>query len=167
MNIYNELGKIVKSFLKSEFSLSLDKLEFQLTRKEFDGDITLVIFPLVKFLKMSLNDIGKKIGLYLEESSDYIIKFNLVKGFLNLTISDHYFINELYRIDEIENYGFKIKKSDSELIIVEFSSPNTNKPLHLGHIRNNLLGHSVSKILEANGKNVIRTQVINDRGIHM
>ena len=78
MNIYNELGKIVKSFLKSEFSLSLDKLEFQLTRKEFDGDITLVIFPLVKFLKMSLNDIGKKIGIYLEESSDYIIKFNLV-----------------------------------------------------------------------------------------
>ena len=167
MNIYNELGKIVKSFLKSEFSLSLDKLEFQLTRKEFDGDITLVIFPLVKFLKMSLNDIGKKIGIYLEESSDYIIKFNLVKGFLNLTISDHYFINELYRIDEIENYGFKTKKSDSELIIVEFSSPNTNKPLHLGHIRNNLLGHSVSKILEANGKNVIRTQVINDRGIHI
>ena len=167
MNIYNELGKIVKSFLKSEFSLSLDKLEFQLTRKEFDGDITLVIFPLVKFLKMSLNDIGEKIGIYLEESSDYIIKFNLVKGFLNLTISDHYFINELHRIDEIENYGFKTKKSDSELIIVEFSSPNTNKPLHLGHIRNNLLGHSVSKILEANGKNVIRTQVINDRGIHI
>ena len=167
MNIYNELSKIVKSFLKSEFSLSLDKLEFQLTRKEFDGDITLVIFPLVKFLKMSLNDIGKKIGIYLKESSDYIIKFNLVKGFLNLTISDKYFINELYRIHQNKNYGYNQSNLDSELILVEFSSPNTNKPLHLGHIRNNLLGHSVSRILEANGKRVLRTQIINDRGIHI
>ena len=167
MNIYKELDKTVKSFLKSEFSLSANKLEFQSTKKEFKGDITLVIFPLVKVLKISLDDIGEKIGSHLEYFSDYVVKFNLVKGFLNLTISDQYFINELYRIDQIENYGFNTKKSDSELIIVEFSSPNTNKPLHLGHIRNNLLGHSVSKILEANGKRVIRTQVINDRGIHI
>jgi len=167
MNIYKDLDKTVKSFLKSEFSLSAHKLEFQSTKKEFNGDITLVIFPLVKVLKISLDDIGQKIGSHLEYFSDYVVKFNLVKGFLNLTISDQYFINELYRIDQIENYGFNTKKSDSELIIVEFSSPNTNKPLHLGHIRNNLLGHSVSKILEANGKRVIRTQVINDRGIHI
>ena len=167
MNIYKGLDKTVKSFLKSEFSLSVNKLEFQSTKKEFTGDITLVIFPLVKDLKISLDDIGEKIGTYLENFNDYVLNFNLVKGFLNLTISDQYFINELYRIGEIKNYGFKTRKSDSELIIVEFSSPNTNKPLHLGHIRNNLLGHSVSKILEANGKNVIRTQVINDRGIHI
>ena len=167
MNIYKDLDKTVKSFLKSEFSLNVNKLEFQSTKKEFIGDITLVIFPLVKDLKISLDDIGEKIGTYLENFNDYVLKFNLVKGFLNLTISDEYFINELKRVDEIKNYGFKIRKSDSELIIVEFSSPNTNKPLHLGHIRNNLLGHSVSKILEANGKNVIRTQVINDRGIHI
>ena len=167
MNIYKDLDKTVKSFLKSEFSLSVHKLEFQSTKKEFKGDITLVIFSLVKVLKISLDDIGEKIGSHLEYFSDYVVKFNLVKGFLNLTISDQYFINELYRIDQIENYGFNTKKSDSELIIVEFSSPNTNKPLHLGHIRNNLLGHSVSKILEANGKRVIRTQVINDRGIHI
>jgi len=167
MNIYKDLDKTVKSFLKSEFSLSANKLEFQSTKKEFKGDITLVIFPLVKVLKISLDDIGEKIGSHLEYFSDYVVKFNLVKGFLNLTISDQYFINELYRIDQIENYGFNTKKSDSELIIVEFSSPNTNKPLHLGHIRNNILGHSVSKILEANGKRVIRTQVINDRGIHI
>ena len=167
MNIYKDLDKTVKSFLKSEFSLNVNKLEFQSTKKEFIGDITLVIFPLVKDLKISLDDIGEKIGTYLENFNDYVLKFNLVKGFLNLTISDQYFINELHRIDEIKNYGFKIRKSDSEIIIVEFSSPNTNKPLHLGHIRNNLLGHSVSKILEANGKNVIRTQVINDRGIHI
>jgi len=167
MNIYKELDKTVKSFLKSEFSLSANKLEFQSTKKEFKGDITLVIFPLVKVLKISLDDIGEKIGSHLEYFSDYVVKFNLVKGFLNLTISDQYFINELYRIDQIENYGFNTKKSDSELIIVEFSSPNTNKPLHLGHIRNNILGYSVSKILEANGKRVIRTQVINDRGIHI
>tara|TARA_B110000003_G_scaffold276552_1_gene323816 strand:+ start:4121 stop:5899 length:1779 start_codon:yes stop_codon:yes gene_type:complete len=167
MNIYKGLDKTVKSFLKSEFSLSVNKLEFQSTKKEFTGDITLVIFPLVKDLKISLDDIGEKIGTHLENFNDYVLNFNLVKGFLNLTISDQYFINELYRIGEIKNYGFKTRKSDSELIIVEFSSPNTNKPLHLGHIRNNLLGHSVSKILEANGKNVIRTQVINDRGIHI
>ncbi len=167
MNIYKGLDQTVKSFLKSEFSLSVNKLEFQSTKKEFKGDITLVVFPLVKVLKISLDDIGKKIGDHLEYYSDYVVKFNLVKGFLNLTISDQYFINELYRIDQIENYGFNPKKSDSELIIVEFSSPNTNKPLHLGHIRNNILGHSVSKILEANGKRVIRTQVINDRGIHI
>jgi len=167
MNIYKGLDKTVKSFLKSEFSLSVNKLEFQSTKKEFIGDITLVIFPLVKDLKISLDDIGEKIGTHLENFNDYVLNFNLVKGFLNLTISDQYFINELYRIGEIKNYGFKTRKLDSELIIVEFSSPNTNKPLHLGHIRNNLLGHSVSKILEANGKNVIRTQVINDRGIHI
>ena len=167
MNIYKGLDKTVKSFLKSEFSLSVNKLDFQSTKKEFIGDITLVIFPLVKDLKISLDDIGEKIGTHLENFNDYVLNFNLVKGFLNLTISDQYFINELYRIGEIKNYGFKTRKSDSELIIVEFSSPNTNKPLHLGHIRNNLLGHSVSKILEANGKNVIRTQVINDRGIHI
>ena len=167
MNIYNELDRIVKYFLKSEFSLTLDKLEFQLTRKEFNGDITLVIFPLAKFLKISLNDIGEKIGIYLEQSSDYIIKYNLVKGFLNLTVSDKYFIDELYRLNKVENYGHNESNVDSELIIVEFSSPNTNKPLHIGHIRNNLLGHSVSKILEANGKKVIRTQIINDRGIHI
>ena len=167
MNIYKGLDKTVKSFLKSEFSLSVNKLEFQSTKKEFTGDITLVIFPLVKDLKISLDDIGEKIGTHLENFNDYVLNFNLVKGFLNLIISDQYFINELYRIGEIKNYGFKTRKSDSELIIVEFSSPNTNKPLHLGHIRNNLLGHSVSKILEANGKNVIRTQVINDRGIHI
>ena len=167
MNIYKGLDKTVKSFLKSEFSLSVNKLDFQSTKKEFIGDITLVIFPLVKDLKISLDDIGEKIGTHLENFNDYVLNFNLVKGFLNLTISDQYFINELYRIGEIKNYGFKTRKLDSELIIVEFSSPNTNKPLHLGHIRNNLLGHSVSKILEANGKNVIRTQVINDRGIHI
>ena len=167
MNIYKDLHKTVKSFLKSEFSLSIDILEFQPTKKEFIGDITLVIFPLVKVLKTSLDDLGKKIGSHLINFSDYVIKFNLVKGFLNLTISDQYFIKELYRIDEIQNYGFIKNNLDSALIIVEFSSPNTNKPLHLGHIRNNLLGHSVSKILEANGKRVLRTQIINDRGIHI
>ena len=167
MNIYKDLDKTVKSFLKSEFSLSINKLEFQSTKKEFIGDITLVIFPLVKVLKTSLDDLGKTIGSHLINFSDYVIKFNLVKGFLNLTISDQYFIKELYRIDEIKNYGFIKNNLKSALIIVEFSSPNTNKPLHLGHIRNNLLGHSVSKILEANGKRVLRTQIINDRGIHI
>ena len=167
MNIYKDLDKTVKSFLKSEFSLSINKLEFQSTKKEFIGDITLVIFPLVKVLKTSLDDLGKTIGSHLINFSDYVIKFNLVKGFLNLTISDQYFIKELYRIDEIKNYGFIKNNLNSALIIVEFSSPNTNKPLHLGHIRNNLLGHSVSKILEANGKRVLRTQIINDRGIHI
>lgn len=129
MNIYKGLDKTVKSFLKSEFSLSVNKLEFQSTKKEFTGDITLVIFPLVKDLKISLDDIGEKIGTHLENFNDYVLNFNLVKGFLNLTISDQYFINELYRIGEIKNYGFKTRKSDSELIIVEFSSPNTNKPV--------------------------------------
>jgi arginyl-tRNA synthetase len=167
MNIYKDLDKTVKSFLKSEFSLSINKLEFQSTKKEFIGDITLVIFPLVKVLKTSLDDLGKTIGSHLINFSDYVIKFNLVKGFLNLTISDQYFIKELYRINEIKNYGFIKNNLNSALIIVEFSSPNTNKPLHLGHIRNNLLGHSVSKILEANGKRVLRTQIINDRGIHI
>ena len=119
MNIYKDLDNTVKAFLKSEFSLSVNKLEFQSTKKEFKGDITLVIFPLVKVLKISLDDIGEKIGSHLEYFSDYVVKFNLVKGFLNLTISDQYFINELYRIDQIENYGFNMKKSDSAIFIRE------------------------------------------------
>jgi len=167
MGINKDLKKLVQSFFQSNFSLKVDKLEFQSTRKEFKGDITLVLFPLVQVLKIPLDDLGVKIGNYLVNFSEYIIEFNLVTGFLNLNISDKYFVQELYRIYEIKNYGFIEKKVNSPLIIVEFSSPNTNKPLHLGHVRNILLGHSVSNILEANGKKVLRTQIINDRGIHI
>ena len=162
-----EISKIVVEILKLRLKASVENIEFQATRKEFKGDITIVLFPLLKKIKTTPNQLGELIGSELKSKLDLIEDYNLISGFLNLTISSSFYISFLNRISKISKFGHKKPNEKSDLIMVEYSSPNTNKPLHLGHIRNNLLGFSISKILTANGYNVIKTQIINDRGIHI
>ena len=157
----------VKAKLEEAFDLYLEKFEFQLTRKDFEGDITLMLFPLLKPTRQNPLVLGESIGSYLVKKTSFVSNFNVVSGFLNLIISDRFYLTFLSGFLKVREYGHLSPDSDSPSIMVEYSSPNTNKPLHLGHVRNNLLGYSVSKILEANGNNVIRTQIINDRGIHI
>ncbi len=162
-----EISKIVVEILKLRLKVSVENIEFQATRKEFKGDITIVLFPLLKKTKKTPNQLGELIGSELKSKLDLIEDYNLISGFLNLTISSSFYISFLNRISKTSKFGHKNPNEKSDLIMVEYSSPNTNKPLHLGHIRNNLLGFSISKILTANGYNVIKTQIINDRGIHI
>lgn len=143
------------------------QLQLQKTRKEFEGDVTLVVFPLLRISKGSPEQTGSQIGETLVDSVEYVESFNVVKGFLNLSFTSAYWVKKLAGIQTVENYGFRTKGEHSRNIMVEYSSPNTNKPLHLGHIRNNLLGYSVAEILKANGHEVQKVQVINDRGIHI
>ena len=140
-------------------------IQFQPTRKDINGDLTLVVFPFVKLLRCKPEDAGQKIGAFLEEKVEEIQSYAVLKGFLNITLSDQYWLNQL-ESSSVTNFGFNAPKS-KPLVMVEYASPNTNKPLHLGHLRNIFLGDSVSSILEANGHEVIRTQIINDRGIHI
>ena len=159
--------KSLSSLIKEKYQVSISDFEFQTTRKEFEGDTTLLIYPLLKFIKINPEKLAQSIGQYLITNNKYVEKFNVVKGFLNLTLTDSFYLNEFKVIFSKSKYGHKPISMSSSTIMVEFSSPNTNKPLHLGHIRNNLLGYSISKILEANGNKVIKTQIINDRGIHI
>jgi len=159
--------KSLSFLIKEKYQVSIVDFEFQTTRKEFEGDITLLIYPLLKFIKINPEKLAQSIGQYLITNNKYVEKFNVVKGFLNLTLTDSFYLNEFKVIFSKSKYGHKPISMSSSKIMVEFSSPNTNKPLHLGHIRNNLLGYSISKILEANGNKVIKTQIINDRGIHI
>ena len=149
------------------FDVSIDRVEFQITRKEFEGDITMVIFPLLKVIKGNPMDIGTRIGNYLVENVDEIIRFNIVSGFLNIVVSDNYYLTFFNEIKNNKSFGFAEVSPNEKAIMVEYSSPNTNKPLHLGHVRNNLLGYSVAEIIKASGKKVYKTQIINDRGIHI
>ncbi len=165
MDLQQILEIKIKNAVLEIFQIEIEKVEFQATRKEFEGDITMVVFPLVKLLKGNPLDIGSKIGNYLVENSQEVIKFNVVSGFLNLVVSDDYYSNCFIPIRDEEKFGFS--KIIDGALMVEYSSPNTNKPLHLGHIRNNLLGYSVAEILKASGKKVYKTQIINDRGIHI
>ncbi len=157
----------IQKAVQQLFDISIDKVEFQITRKEFEGDITMVIFPLLKVIKGNPIEIGTKIGNYLVENVDEVIRFNVVSGFLNIVISDDYYLNFFNKIKDNESYGFASVSPNEKAIMVEYSSPNTNKPLHLGHVRNNLLGYSVAEIIKASGKKVYKTQIINDRGIHI
>ena len=159
--------KSLSFLIKEKYQVSISDFEFQTTRKEFEGDITLLIYPLLKFIKINPEKLAQSIGQHLITKNKYVEKFNVVKGFLNLTLTDSFYLNEFKVIFSKSKYGHKPISKSSSTIMVEFSSPNTNKPLHLGHIRNNLLGYSISKILEANGNKVIKTQIINDRGIHI
>ena len=154
-------------FLNSEFEVTVEGFEFQTTRKEFEGDITLLVFPLLRFIKTNPEKLATAIGTYLVDAHEAVVDFNVVKGFLNLSLTDAFYLNEFDIILKQEDYGHQSQAQDAPTLMVEFSSPNTNKPLHLGHIRNNVLGYSVSKILEANGNRVVKTQIINDRGIHI
>lgn len=162
-----QLAKNVNEFLASTFSLPAQNLDFQVTRSEFEGDRTLVLFPLLKVTRSAPQALGDQLGAYLVKECSWVRSFNLVKGFLNLSISDSFYLDFLNQIRNDASYGHHSPTESSETVMVEYSSPNTNKPLHLGHIRNNLLGYSVAKIIEAAGKKVIKTQIINDRGIHI
>ena len=157
----------IQKAVQQLFDISIDRVEFQITRKEFEGDITMVIFPLLKLIKGNPIEIGTKIGNYLAENVDEVIRFNVVSGFLNIVVSDDYYLNFFNEIKDNSNFGFVSVSPNEKAIMVEYSSPNTNKPLHLGHVRNNLLGYSVAEIIKASGKKVYKTQIINDRGIHI
>ena len=167
MSLQETLLNYVKQAVKSDFKIELETVEFQATRKEFAGDITVVIFPMLRFVKGNPVQIGETIGNYLVEHVAEVKAFNVVKGFLNIEISDAYYICFFNSIKDNKMYGFVSPKAEEKAIMVEYSSPNTNKPLHLGHVRNNLLGYSVAEILKASGKKVYKTQIINDRGIHI
>lgn len=167
MNISEILSPVIKKAIFELFDVNFEAIEFQMTRKDFEGDITMVIFPLLKSIKSNPAEIGNKIGSYLVENVNEVEKFNVVSGFLNLVISDSYYVNFFNEIKENEYFGYVNPAENEKAVMVEYSSPNTNKPLHLGHVRNNLLGYSVSKIIEASGKKVYKTQIINDRGIHI
>jgi len=157
----------IQAAAQALFGLSLDKVELQATRRDFEGDITMVIFPLVKVLKGNPAEIGTKIGDYLVENTDVATRFNVVGGFLNIVISDDYYINFFNGIKADEKYGKTQPAEGGKAVMVEYASPNTNKPLHLGHVRNVLLGYSVAEIIKASGTKVYKTQVVNDRGIHI
>lgn len=167
MNLQDTLTTQIKSAIKSNFNADLETVEFQATRKEFPGDITVVVFSMLRVVKGNPVQIGEIIGNYLVENVNEVEGFNVVKGFLNLEISASYFVNFFNTVKDETNFGFNNASAENEAIMVEYSSPNTNKPLHLGHIRNNLLGYSVAEILKASGKKVYKTQIINDRGIHI
>ncbi|MBV7270014.1 arginine--tRNA ligase [Winogradskyella luteola] len=166
MKLQDTLELHVKTAVKALFQSELESVEFQATRKEFAGDITIVVFPMLSVVKGNPAAIGEQIGEYLQNNVDLVKSFNVVKGFLNIEIADSYYINFFNSIKDSEDYGFS-KNKDDKAVMVEYSSPNTNKPLHLGHVRNVLLGYSVAEILKASGKNVYKTQIINDRGIHI
>ncbi len=166
MNIQDVLTNKVKEAVQSIFNAELPAVEFQPTRKDFEGDITVVVFPMLRVVKGNPVEIGTKIGEYLVANVDEVAKFNVVKGFLNIVIDDAYYLNFFNAIKSIEDFGYVSTEADNA-VMVEYSSPNTNKPLHLGHIRNNLLGYAVAEIIKASGKKVYKTQIINDRGIHI
>ncbi|EWH14953.1 MULTISPECIES: arginine--tRNA ligase [Cellulophaga] len=165
MNIQEVLTQKVKEAVLAIYKIELPTVEFQPTRKDFEGDITVVVFPILRFVKGNPAQIGEQIGVYLKDNVAEVENFNVVKGFLNIVISDAFYVNFFNGIKNTENYGFVTESEDA--VMVEYSSPNTNKPLHLGHIRNNLLGYSVAEVLKASGKKVYKTQIINDRGIHI
>ena len=165
MTIQETLSKQIKIAFSKLYQTELNTVEFQSTRKEFEGDITVVTFPMLRVVKMNPAKLGEDLGNYLVEHVDEVKAFNVVKGFLNIVIDDVFYLNFFNAIKDNATYGFK--PHAEEAIMVEYSSPNTNKPLHLGHIRNNLLGYSVAEILKAAGHKVYKTQIINDRGIHI
>lgn len=167
MTLSQILTPQIEKAVSALFGVTIDKIEFQATRREFEGDITMVIFPLLKLIKSNPVELGNKIGTYLVENVAEVEKFNVVSGFLNIVISDKYYLDFFANTRGIENFGFVSPKENEKAILVEYSSPNTNKPLHLGHVRNNLLGYSVAEIIKASGKKVYKTQIINDRGIHI
>ncbi len=166
MDLKEQLQTAVIKAVKDLYNTEIDSVDFQETRKDFEGDITLVVFSLLRHIKGNPVEIGTKIGEYIKENEDLITDFNVVKGFLNLVIDKNYFINNFQNIYTTPDFG-KQPINEKDAVMVEYSSPNTNKPLHLGHIRNNLLGYAVAEIIKASGKKVYKTQIINDRGIHI
>lgn len=169
MSIENILAKGAADAVESLYGCKIDSsvLMPSATKKEFEGDLTIVVFPVLRMSKKNPETTANEIGTWLVENVPAVEKYNAVKGFLNLSINKNYWLDLLGDIALDDNFGFKKPDDNSDLVMVEYSSPNTNKPLHLGHVRNNLLGYSVACILEANGHNVVKTNIVNDRGIHI
>ena len=166
MNIESVLKSIAIKAIDTLYQVNITNVEIQPTRCDFQGDLTIVVFPLLKSIKTSPIELANKLGEYIIDGKNSFTSFNVVSGFLNIVVSDDYYLDQFNSIKEQNDFGF-VKPTSSNYTMVEYSSPNTNKPLHLGHIRNNLLGYSVSQILKASGRNVLKTQIINDRGIHI
>jgi arginyl-tRNA synthetase len=169
MKLEYSIQKATEIALKElyDFSLHHSQVQVQTTRKDQEGDITIVVFPFLRFSKKSAEITGNEIGGYLVNEIDEVQSFNVVKGFLNLKISDRFWLDNLLEAYKKPQYGLRLPGETAKTVMIEYSSPNTNKPLHLGHIRNNLLGYSISEILKANGNKVIKTNIVNDRGIHI
>ena len=169
MEILNKIESTAIEAVKSlyGFEASEQMVQLQKTRSEFEGSVTLVVFPFVKAARKRPEDVAQEIGEYLVSHSGVVEKYNVVKGFLNLTIASEAWQELLRQMDSDAHYGEKTAGEDSPLVMIEYSSPNTNKPLHLGHVRNNLLGWSLARIMEANGNKVVKTNIVNDRGIHI
>ena len=169
MNIENEIVKATLKVVKELYGQDVDRTAVQLqkTRADFEGNLTLVVFPFLKISKKKPEDTAQEIGERLIKETAVVASFNVVKGFLNLVVSQSAWISLLNDINKDADFGYKKAGEDSQLVMIEYSSPNTNKPLHLGHVRNNLLGWSLSRIMEANGYRVVKTNIVNDRGIHI
>lgn len=169
MSIDNIIAQAVAHAVKALYGVDADPSSIvpQTTKKEFEGNLTIVVFPWVKAARKSPEAVGTEIGDWLVANEPAVNRFNVIKGFLNIVIEPTYFTSMLRHIEETPDYGFKKADADSQLVMVEYSSPNTNKPLHLGHIRNNLLGYSLAQILKACGNRVVKTNIVNDRGIHI
>ena len=169
MNIEQQLTADVRTAIKALYGQEVpdNLLQLQKTKREFEGHLTLVTFPLLRISRKKPEETAQEIGQYLQENSDAVAAFNVVKGFLNLVVAPQKWVELLEVIDADDHYGFVKTTEASPLVMIEYSSPNTNKPLHLGHVRNNLLGWSLSQIMEANGNRVVKTNIVNDRGIHI
>ena len=169
MKIEQQIQQAAMAAVKALYGQEVPEkmVQLQKTRSEFEGSLTLVVFPFVKMARKSPEQTGQEIGQYLVDNCDAVSKFNVVKGFLNLSIADAAWLTMLADIDKDDHYGEKLADEGSPLVMIEYSSPNTNKPLHLGHVRNNLLGWSLAQIMQANGNKVVKTNIVNDRGIHI
>ena len=163
--ISNSVIEAVKALYGQEVAPKM--VQIQKTKQEFEGNLTLVVFPFLKISKKKPEDTAQEIGQYLQDNCSAVATFNVVKGFLNLVIAQSAWLQLLADIDADAKYGERKADENSPLVMIEYSSPNTNKPLHLGHVRNNLLGWSLAKIMEANGNKVVKTNIVNDRGIHI
>ncbi|WP_289862854.1 arginine--tRNA ligase [uncultured Duncaniella sp.] len=169
MSIDSIIAQAVSKAVKELYGIDTpaETIVPQATRKEFEGNLTVVVFPWVKAARKAPDAVGQEIGAWLEANEEAVEKFNVVKGFLNITIAPKFWNSVLGHIADTPDYGLQTANENSPLVMVEYSSPNTNKPLHLGHIRNNLLGFSLSEILKACGNRVVKTNIVNDRGIHI
>ena len=169
MNIEITIAESVAAAIKALYGqeITTDKIQLQKTRKEFEGDYTLVVFPFLSMSRKRPEETAQEIGEALAAAQPLVASFNVVKGFLNIVIAHSYWMDLLRTIDSTDKWGVKEADENSPLVMVEYSSPNTNKPLHLGHIRNNLLGYALSNIIAANGNRVVKTNIVNDRGIHI
>ena len=169
MSIDNIISSAVAEALKSLYGADVDASTIvpQTTKKEFEGNLTIVVFPFLKMSKKAPEATAQEIGEYLASNCEAVKAFNVIKGFLNITIEPKFWLGVLRHIEDDADYGFKKATPDSQLVMIEYSSPNTNKPLHLGHVRNNLLCYSLSRIMAANGYKVVKTNIVNDRGIHI